>query len=471
MVVSMTRENCVRLYDELTALPDCPEIRIVMTGNLGKDPEEWSKAGHLTTKTQRESIKERMVDPDDPLKMVIVCDMWLTGTDIPCLHTLYVDKPMKGHNVIQAISRVNRVFRDKPHGLIVDYIGIGEELREAAGKYTQGGGKGDPAPDIAEEAKPVFLACLEEIRELLPSGHDYGNWRRLTNIEMEDRYAVVYAYLTQEDQLAKDFFGAELRLTKSFLLVKHLDDCRPFADEVIFYQRVRNQLQKAVPGDKPKHDLERAVRDIVDDSVDSEGVADIFKIAGIEKADISILDDDFLQTFKHKEHPNLPLKLLEKLLDDEIKVRRKKNLAKARSFRNLLEETLRKYHHRLIDAAAVVETMIKIKQDMKNDDRRAKLLGLSEEELAFYDAVETNYKEIYGNEYLCGLIHEVVQVIKRNLKIDWTQPHREDIKAAVRTAVKRVLRTKGVKASDFDQLVSYIMDQAEALWADWPIAA
>jgi len=471
MVVCMVRENCVRLYDELTALPDCPEVKIVMTGNLGKDPAAWSKAGHLTTKAQRDAIKERMVDAEDPLKIVIVCDMWLTGTDIPCLHSLYVDKPMKGHNVIQAISRVNRVFRDKPHGLIVDYIGIGEELREATGKYTQGGGTGNPAPDVSETAKPVFFDYLDEIRMLLPLGHDYGNWRRLSNIQLEDRYAQIYGHLTESDELTRQYLEAELRLTKAFLLVKHLDDCRPFADEVIFYQRVRKQLQKALPGSKPKHDLERAVRDIVDDSVESEGVVDIFKIAGIDTPDISILDDDFLQTFKHKEHPNLPLKLLQKLIDDEITLRRKRNLAKAKSFRELLKATLQKYHNRLIDAAAVIETMMQIKKDMQNDDRRARLLGLSEEELAFYDAVSENYKDIYGNEFLCCLIHEAVQIIKRNLKVDWTQPHREDIKAGVRAAVKRVLRTKGVKTDDFDQLVSHIMVQAEALWADWPIAA
>lgn len=224
-------------------------------------------------------------------------------------------------------------------------------------------------------------------------------------------------------------------------------------------------------GTKSERDLEKAVRDIVDDSLESEGVADIFKIAGIEKADISILDDDFLQTFKHKEHPNLALKLLEKLMNDQIKLRKKKNLAKAKSFRELLESTLEKYHSRLIDAASVIQAMITIRQDMENDDRRARLLGLSEEELAFYDAVERNYKDIYSNEFLCDLIREVVKIIQRNLKIDWTQPHREDVKAGIRAAVKQVLRTKGVKAGDFECFVSEIMGQAEALWGDWPLAA
>jgi type I restriction enzyme R subunit len=471
LAVCMTRENCVRLYEELTALPGCPEVKIVMTANLAKDPEEWSKKGYYTTKKQREAVKERMIEPDDPLKIVIVCDMWLTGTDIPCLHTLYIDKPMKGHNIIQTISRVNRVFRDKPHGLVVDYIGIGEELREATAKYTKGGGQGKPAPDVSTEAVPVFIKCINEVRELLPEGYDYGDWRRLSRLDLEDRYSLVYGHLAEDDELREGFLQAELRLSHSFLLVKHVDGCRPYADEIIFYQRVRKQIHKTITGRKHKKDLEKAVMDLVDDSVESEGVVDIFNVAGIENADISILDDNFLQTFKNKEHLNLRLKLLEKLIADEIQIRKKKNLAKAKSFKELLENTLKKYHNRLIDAAAVIRAMIRIREEMENDDRRTEELGLNEEELAFYDSVSKNYNDIYGEEFLCSLIHDVVQVIRNNLKVDWIQPHREDIKASVRAAVKRVLRTRKVKTDDFDQFVSNIMLQAEALYADWPQAA
>jgi type I restriction enzyme R subunit len=468
IVVCMIRDNCVRLYDALTALPGCPEVKIVMTGDLSKDPEEWSQAGHITTKPQRDSIKQRMIDPDDPLKIVLVCDMWLTGTDIPCLHTLYVDKPMRGHTVIQAISRVNRVFRDKPHGLVVDYIGIGDELREATNSYTKGGGRGEPAPDVSEEAKPVFFECLEAVRRLLPAGNNYGDWRRLSRIALEDRYALAFGHLTEDDELRDQFLQAELKLSQAYLLVKHLDDCRPYADELIFYQRVRQQILKTIPGRRPPHELERAVRDLVDDTVESEGVVDIFQTAGIQQPDISILDDQFLQTFKDKPLPNLRLKLLEKLLADEIQRNERKNVAKARSFRELLESTLQKYHNRLIDAAAVIRAMLQIKQEMEASNQRAAELGLTDEELAFYDAVAANYDQVYGVEFLRDLIHDVVQTIKRNLKVDWTEPHREDVKAAVRAAVKRVLRSRGVKPDDFDQLVAYIMVQAEALYADWP---
>ena len=471
MVVCMTRENCVRLYDALTARADHPEVKVIMTGNLSKDPPEWSEAGHITTKAQRNSIKKRMIDPDDPLGVVIVCDMWLTGTDIPCLHTLYVDKPMKGHSMIQAISRVNRVFRDKPHGLIVDYIGIGDELREATATYAAGGGRGNPAPEVSEEAKPLFLEELERVRGILPDGMNYGAWRSLSRIDLEDRYAHVFGYLTEDDTRRDTFLDAENRLSQVYLLVRHLDECRPFADEVIFYQRARKQILKSIPGRRTDRELERAVRDLVDDTVETEGVVDIFAAAGIERADISILDDEFLQTFKNKPLENLRLKLLEKLLKDEIQRKQKKNLTKARSFRELLEKTLQNYHNRLIDAAAVIQAMIKIREEMEQDGRRAAELRLEEDELAFYDAVAENARDIYDKAFLRDLIHDVVQTIKKNLKVDWTQPHREGVKAGVRAAVKRVLRKRGVQVEDFEPFLQRIMLQAEALYAEWPLAA
>jgi len=446
-------------------------LAVVMTGDLGKDPEAWSIAGHLTTKAKRDAIKKRMVDPDDSLAIVIVCDMWLTGTDIPCLHTLYIDKPMQGHTMIQAISRVNRVFRDKPHGLVVDYIGIGDDLRAATAKYTSGGGKGDPAPDM-EAAKRVFLECLDALRATLPSGNDYAGWRKLGVVALEDLYAFVYGTLTETNDRQDAFLQAELRISSAFLLVKHLDECRGHADEIIFYQRVRKELEKTkAKAGKPRHEVEQAVRDLVDDSVDSDGVVDIFKVAGIERADISILDDHFLQTFKDKPHENLRLKLLEKLLHDEIQLRRRQNLAMARSFQEMLEKTLQKYHNRLIDAAAVIRALIQIRKDMEAEDGRANQLGLAAEELAFYDAVATNAVAVYGERFLCDLIHDVVKVIKSNLKVDWTEPHREDVKASIRAAVRRVLTNRKVKAEDFDAMLAKVMEQAEQLFGDWPKVA
>jgi len=208
IAVCMTRENCVALYNALTALPGCPEVKVIMTGNLSEDPKAWSEGGHLTTKAQREAVKARMIDVDDPLKIVIVCDMWLTGTDIPCLHTLFVDKPMQGHTMIQAISRVNRVFKDKPNGVIVDYIGIADSLREATSAYAKGGGRGEPAPNLEAEAVPLFEEALAAVRALLPGGTDYGDWRGLSRIDLEDRYAGVFGRLTETEGVRDAFLQA-----------------------------------------------------------------------------------------------------------------------------------------------------------------------------------------------------------------------------------------------------------------------
>jgi len=471
MVVCMTRENCVRLYDALTAIEGCPEIKIVMTGNLGKDPPEWSQAGHITTKKARDTIKERMKNPKDPLSIVIVCDMWLTGTDIPCLHTLYIDKPMRGHSMIQAISRVNRVFSDKPHGLIVDYIGVGDELREATSRYSQGGGRGEPAPDIGTTAVPLFFNALEEVRSSLPAERDYGAWRALGNIELEDLYALAFGWLTEDDKRKEAFLDAEFKLTSAFLLVRHLDPCRGSADEVIFCQRVRKQLQKATPTKWKHKDLDAAVRDLVDDSLEGQGVVDIFQAAGIEKADISILDDAFLQTFNDRPHENLRLKLLEQLVRDELTRMKMRRGATVKSFQQMLEATLRKYHNRLIDAAAVVKAMVEMRKQWEASHARAEQLGLTDEELTFYDAVTQQGDVLYDETLLRDLIHDVVQAIRRNLKVDWTEPHRDAVYAEIRASVKRVLRQRGVRAEDLEPFCERLIEQARVVFAQWPVAA
>lgn len=471
LVVCMTRENCVRLYDALRALPGCPEMKIVMTSNPAKDPVAWNDAGHVTTKHQRDAIKERMEDPADALAIVLVCDMWLTGTDIPCLHTLYVDKPMKGHTVIQAISRVNRVFKDKPHGLVVDYIGIGDELREATDRYTKGGGAGAPAPDVGETARPVFFDALAEIRALLPAGHDWGAWRRLSRIAFDDVSALALAHLASDDELRAHFLAAELKVTKAFLLVKHLDDCRVHADEIIFFQLTRERVRKTMRTPGAPRDVHEAVRDLVDASLQSEGVVDLFKLVGMEHADLSILDDAFLQTFQGQPHDNLRLMLLEKLLADEIDARARSNLVQAKTLRELLEATLAKYHARVIDAAAVIREMIRMRKEMDAGTRRAALLGLSDEELAFYDAILAVHGQVSEEPILRDLVHDVVRVVKANLKVDWTEEHRADVQAAIRAAVKRTLRKHDVSVKEFDVIVERVMAQAKALWSRWPAAA
>jgi type I restriction enzyme, R subunit len=469
MVVCMERKNCVALYEALIELPGCPEIKIVMTGNLGEDPPEWSEKNYLTTKSQRESIKERMIEADDPLKMVIVCDMWLTGTDIPCLHTLYVDKPMEGHNMIQAISRVNRVFSDKPHGLVVDYIGIGDALREATSHYTQGGGEGDVAAGIDEKARPLFFAALQDVQSVLPRGKKCGQWRGMTEIEIEDLYSLVYGYLAADDDTRDEFLQSEARLSSAFLLVKHLDDCRGYADEIIFYQRARKQMLKTVSSGWTQRELDRAVQDLVDDSLEPQGVVDIFQAAGISKPDISILDDAFLQTFKDHPPESLQVKLLERLLADEIERRRRDNVTRYRSFKQTLEQTLLNYHNHLLDAKEVIEQMIAMRQQMEAESQRAEGLGLSGEEMAFYDAVASNFLTIYDQKLLRELVHDIVRTLKKNLKVDWTEPHRDDVKAAIRAAARRTLRKRKVREEDLEPFLGSILVQAEALYADWPL--
>ena len=244
--------------------------------------------------------------------------VWLTGTDIPCLHTLYIDKPMEGHNMIQAISRVNRVFSDKPHGLIVDYIGIGDALREATSHYTRKDGEPvDVAPDIDKKARPLFFEALRETRSVLPH-KEYGNWRALSELDLEDLYSLVYGVLASDDDRRDEFLQSEVRLSSAFLLVQHLNDCRIHADEIIFYQRVRKQMLKTTANHPSDRALDHAVQDLVDDSLEPQGVVDIFKAAGITRPDISILDDAFLQTFKDRPPESLQVKLLERLLADEI---------------------------------------------------------------------------------------------------------------------------------------------------------
>jgi type I restriction enzyme R subunit len=352
----------------------------------------------------------------------------------------------------------------------VDYIGIGDQLREATAQYAQGGGQWQIAPGIVEAAVPLFMDALATIRATLPAGPDFGGWRRLDRIALEDLYALAYGCLADDEARRDAFLQAEARLSAAFLLVKHLDQCRDYADEVIFYQRARKQINKAVVGRKPPDDVERAVRDLVDDSIEPEGVVDIFQAAGIARADISILDEAFLQTFKDRPHENLRLALLQRLVEDEILARHRRNLARARSFQALLEATLQKYHNRLIDAAEVVQVMLQIRREMEADEGRAKALGLSDEELAFYDAVAQNFASLYDQAFLAGLIHDVVATIKPNLKVDWTEPHRADVKAAVRAGIKRVLKRRKIRAEDFDPFLTYLLSQAEALYADWPVS-
>lgn len=473
MVVCMSRRNCVSLYNALTALPGCPEAKIVMTGNLAIDPKTWSEAGHTTTKGKRKAIKARYIDPQDPLKIVIVRDMWLTGFDAPCVNTLYVDKPMKGHSLMQAIARVNRVFRDKPGGLIVDYIGIADELKEATHKYTTGGGRGDLTEELITAAVRAFRDQLAFVRDCLPPDQPYARWRDLSAMELEDLTSLCYGILS--DETARQvFLTEEHRLSQIYSLISHLPEGCANTEEVAFCQMIRKQLRKLTPpARRSAEDLERAVQDLLDESIAAQPAVDLFAVAGLEKPDISILDEAFLAGFKGQAHADLQMRLLEKLMRDELEFRLRGNVVRYRSFRQMLDDAITRYNNRTIQAADVVAVMVEMRRQQQEDERRKKELGLSDEELAFYEVVALGVEVGLptSNEWIAGLVREVVVAIRANLKVDWTKAHRRDVYASVESAVKRVLRRRRIKGEAFGFLHRRLMQQAEAAYAEWPLAA
>ncbi len=481
MIVCMSRRNCVGLYEATVerrpewhdSALDSGQIKIVMTGNISSDPPEWNERGHITTKQQRDQLKQRFKDPNDPLKLVIVCDMWLTGTNIPCLHTLYVDKPMKGHNLMQAIARVNRVFRDKPAGLVVDYIGIGTELKKATKRYTDRGFD-PPAEELEEVAFEQFEEALAAIRDTLPDSVDrelIANWRELSKIDFEDLTTRLYNFYLETDDRRDDFLRKEKRLRKAHSLVQHREEVEAHADEVALYQLVRTQLKRTKEQATREEDKERAeaIRDLVERSIDAEEAVDIYQAAGIEKPDISILDEQFLEEFKSEEKKqNLRVKLLEKLMKDEIQVRKRENLEKYRSLQEILEKTLEKYRQNAITAAEVMKALVEMRKDYFSEDERQEKYNLSNEEIAFVDAINEVREDAYDMPFLCDLVRDVVESVKNNLEVDWTKPHRENVRAGVRSAVKRVLRQKGVTGDELQAVQEQIMEQAESLYGDWP---
>ena len=481
MALCMSRKNCVALFDQIVKLRpdwydpalDQGQIKIVMTGNVAQDPPEWNEAGHITTKAQRSQLKERFKDPDDPLQLVIVCDMWLTGTNIPCLHTLYVDKPMKGHNLMQAIARVNRVFRDKPAGLVVDYIGISTELKKATKRYTEHG-FGEPAEELGDKALAQFEEALDAIRETLPAGAETADWRSLSKIAFEDLTNRLYAHYLETEERRDDYLRKEKRLSTAFSLVGHLEAAQAHADEVALYQMTRKQLRRTEKKERQEESeaRARAVRDLVEENLEARDAVDIYAAAGIDKPDISILDQDFLEEFKAKEEKKpLRIRLLEKLLHDEIQVRKRTNLQKYRSLQEILEKTLKRYRQGAITAAEVMQRMVELKQEIMDEAGPEDDYDLSPEERAFLDAIDGLREEAYDMPFLCDLVHDIVQAVKRNLAPDWTKPHRTSVKAGVRTAIRQVLRRRGVEREHFRFIQKRVMEQAEALYEDWPKSA
>ena len=390
MIVCMSRRICVELYKTITAIrPDWHSdndaagiMKIVMTGSAS-DPEDWQ--GHIRNKPRREELAKRFKDPKDPFKVVIVRDMWLTGFDAPCLHTMYVDKPMRGHGLMQAIARVNRVFKDKPGGLVVDYLGLADQLKYALANYTQSGGKGQTAID-QEEAVAVMLERYEVCCGIF-HGFDWTRWKTGGPQEHLSVLPAAQEHVLAQEDGKNRFVKAVSDLSKAFALaVPHLKALE-IRDDVAFFQAVRSVITKSAGnGHRSPEEIELAIRQIVSKAVSSGEVIDIFAAAGLKKPDISILSDEFLAEVRGMPQRNLAIELLRKLLEGEIRTRHRKNIVQARSFAELLEASIRKYQNRAIETAQVIEELIRLAREMREAARRGEELWLTEDEVAVYDA-------------------------------------------------------------------------------------
>ena len=424
MIVCMSRRICVDLYDELKRLH--PEwhndddregaMKVVMTGSAS-DPPEWQQ--HIRNKQGREALAKRFRDDANSMRVAIVRDMWLTGFDAPSLHTMYVDKPMRGHGLMQAIARVNRVFKDKPGGLVVDYLGLAPELKRALDSYTESGGQGRTAHN-QDEAVSVMREKYEVCKAIF-HGFDWSAW---TTASPQDRLRMLPA--AQEHVLArengKERCVNEVRgLSMAFALAVPHDEAIRIRDDVGFFQSVRSALMKRSPVDAESAvDLDQAVRQIISEALTSEGVMDIFAAAGLDKPDISVLSDEFLAEVRNMPHRNLAVELLRKLIKGELAIRRRRNIVQARVFSEMLEQSLRRYQNRAIEAAQVIEELIDLAKDMREAAARGEELGLSEEELAFYDALETNDSavKILGDDTLRSIARKLVETVRKNAAID-----------------------------------------------------
>ena len=467
MIVCMSRRICVELYRELRKLrPDWHDddddkgnIKVVMTG-AAHDPTDWQS--HIRNKSRRETLANRFRDAEDSFRVALVRDMWQTGFDVPSLHTMYLDKPMRGHGLMQTIARVNRVYKDKPGGLIVDYLGIAHELKKALADYTESGGKGKTTLDQNEA-----VSVLREKYEIccgLFHGFDWSTWM---SGDAKDRLNLLPAaqehILAQKD--GKDRCIRTVReLTQAFALAVPHEYTTRIRDDVAFFQAVSASLAKRAPGDvKSDEELDHAVRQIISRAVSSEGVIDIFDSVGLEKPEVSILSEQFLSEIQNMSHRNLAAELLQKLLKGEIAARRKRNVVQARSFAEMLAQTINRYQNRSIQAAQVIEELIELARSLREAAARGEELGLSEDELAFYEALEANDSavKVLGNEILCTIARELVETVRSNVTIDWTI--RENVRANLRVLVKRILRKYGYPPDKQEKATNTVLEQAEVL--------
>ncbi|WP_421275614.1 type I restriction endonuclease subunit R [Aeromonas veronii] len=468
MVVAMSREICVHLYDAIVALrpdwhdsdPDKGAIKIVMTGSAS---DKALLRPHIHATQVKKRLEKRFKDPSDPLKLVIVRDMWLTGFDAPCVHTLYVDKPMKGHNLMQAIARVNRVFKDKQGGLVVDYIGIANELKSAIKEYTASRGRGRPTVD-AREAYAVLEEKLDVLRSML-HGFDYSDY--LTGGHKLLARAADFILGLEDGK--KRFADNALAMSKAFTLCCTLDEAKAVREEVAFLQAVKVMLTKKEVTRKKKTDEERdlAIRQIIGNAVVSGDVVDVFEAVGLDKPNIGLLDDEFLAEVRNLPERNLAVELLERLLEGEIKAKFATNLSQEKKFSEMLSKVIQRYQNRSIETAQVIEELIDMAKKFAAVSKRGQALGLNDDELAFYDALANNEASVreLGDEILAKIAHELTASLRRSVTVDWSS--RESVRARLRLLVKRILRKYKYPPDQQEEAAQLVLAQAESLCEVW----
>jgi len=468
MIVAMSREICVHLYNAIIAIrpewhdedPEKGVIKVVMTGSASDKP---LLRPHIYSKQVKKRLEKRFKDPEDPMRLVIVRDMWLTGFDAPCVHTMYVDKPMKGHNLMQAITRVNRVFRDKQGGLVVDYIGIASDLKQALKEYSASKGRGRLTVD-AYEAYSVLAEKIDILRAMLHT-FDYSGF--LTG--GHNTLAKTANHVLGIKEGKKRFCDTALEMSKAFTLCCTLDEAKAVREEVAFFQAVKVLLTKKDISCKKKTNEERelAIRQIIGSALVSEEVVDIFNAVGLEKPNIGILDEDFLNDIRNLPERNLAVELLERLLEGEIKSRFASNVVQQNKFSELLINVIKRYQNRSIETAQVMEELIQMAKKFKEAVNRGTDLGLNNDELAFYDALANNEESVreLGDEILKKIAHELAENLRKSTSVDWSV--RESVRASLRLMVKRILRKYKYPPAKQDEAVQLVLEQAESLCAEW----
>jgi len=474
MIVGMSREICAHLYNEIVALrpdwhsadPSKGVIKIVMTGSAA---DRELLRPHIYSKQVKKDFEKRFKNPKDPLKLVIVRDMWLTGFDAPCCNTMYVDKPMQGHNLMQAIARVNRVFKNKAGGLIVDYIGIANELKQALKTYTDSQGKGEPALR-AEEAFAVLQEKLDALRGMFAKnakspGFDYSNFETKA---IQLLVPAANFVLSLEDG-KKRFLDLIIAITKSYSLCSTLEEAKALRKEIAFFSAIKVAFSKFTSVDKKRSQEEKnsALKTILDNAVIAEGVANVFALCGLDKPNIGLLSDAFLEDIRKLPHRNLAVELLEKLLRDNIKAKTRTNKVQEKKYSERLQETLRKYNNRAIETAQVIEELIAMAKDFRDAMDREAALGLSPDEIAFYDALAANESAVreLGDDILKVIAVEITEKLRKSTTVDWQV--RDSVRAQLRILVRRTLQKYKYPPDKAEEAIKLVMEQAEILSNEW----